>query len=141
MVERQRRRVDRVALIACGTGALLMTALTLAAADFQAVDGGPGVVAEFIALGLAPYALTALLSLVRPLRRLVVATTRAVAVAYGLLDCGMRYVAFYHPKGSTDALVVVILPFWWMPVAMVVAALTAATLWVLSRRTGRPAFD
>jgi hypothetical protein len=93
-----------------------------------------------VALGLAPYGLTALLSLIRPFRRLVVATTRGLAVAYGLVDCGLRYLALYHPTGSTDAVVVVVLPFWWVPMAMVVAALAAATLWVVSRRTGRPAF-
>ena len=91
-------------------------------------------------LGLAPYGFTAILSLIQPMRRLVVATARAVAMVYGLFDCGLRYLAFYHPQSSTDAVVVVVLPFWWVPTVVVVAALTAATLWAVSRRTGRPAF-
>ena len=90
-------------------------------------------------LGLAPYAFTAILSLIQPMRRLVVATARAVAVVYGLFDCGLRYLALYHPQSSTDAVVVAVLPFWWVPTVVVVAALTAATLWAVSRRTGRPA--
>ena len=57
------------------------------------------------------------------MRRLVVATTRAVAVAYGLFDCGLRYLALYHPQSSTDAVVVAVLPFWWVPTVLVVAAL------------------
>ena len=64
-------------------------------------------------LGLAPYAFTTILSLIQPMRRLVVASARAVAV----------------PQSSTDAIVVAILPFWWVPTVVVVAALTAATLW------------
>jgi hypothetical protein len=129
---------DRFVLIACGAGALLMTGLTLDAADASAL--GRGVPAVFVVLGLAPYGLTALLSLLRPWRRLVVITARAVAVIYGIFDCGLRYLALYQPQGSTDAVVVAILPFWWVPMVLVVTALTAATLWATSRLTGRPAF-
>jgi hypothetical protein len=137
MVESVKVRADRFVLIACGAFALLMAALTLGAA---APVGGAGIVAIFIGLGLAPYGFTALLSLIRPMRRLVVTTARAVAVVYGLFDCGLRYLALYHPQSSTDAVVVAVLPFWWVPTVVVVAALTAATLWAVSRRTGRPAF-
>ena len=52
-------RADRFVLIACGGFALVMTALTLGAA---APVGGAGIVASFIALGLAPYAFTAILA-------------------------------------------------------------------------------
>ncbi len=136
MTEGGKARADRFVLIACGVFAVLMTALTLGAA----APVGAGIVAIFIALGLAPYGFTALLSLIQPMRRLIVATTRVVAVVYGLFDCGLRYLALYHPQSSTDAVVVAILPFWWVPTVVVVAALTAATLWAVSRRTGRPAF-
>ena len=137
MVDSGKVRADWFVLIACGVFALLMTALTLGAA---APVASGGIVAVFIVLGLAPYGFTALLSLIQPMRRLVVATARAVAVVYGLFDCGLRYLALYHPRGSTDAVVVAVLPFWWVPTVVVVAALTAATLWAASRRTGRPAF-
>ena len=137
MVESGKVRADRFVLMACGAFALLMTALTLGAA---APIGRAGIVAVFIALGLAPYASTAILSLIQPMRRLVVATARAVAVVYGLFDCGLRYLALYHPQSSTDAVVVAVLPFWWVPTVVLVAALTAATLWAVSRRTGRAAF-
>ena len=137
MVENGKVHADRFVLIACGAFALLMTVLTLGAAT-KVVSAG--VVAVFIVLGLAPYGFTALLSLIQPMRRLVVATTRAVAVAYGLFDCGLRYLALYHPQSSTDAVVVAVLPFWWVPTVLAVAALTAATLWAMSRKTGRPAF-
>jgi hypothetical protein len=140
MVDRERLPVDRVVLIACGTGALLMTALTMGAADAGGSAGGAAVVAAFVALGLVPYGLTALLSRIRAGRRLVTAATRTLAFAYGAFDCGLRYLALYHPTGSTDAVVVAVLPFWWLPMAVIVAALTAATLWILARRTGRPAF-
>ena len=96
MVESGKVRADRFVLIACGVFALLMTALTLGAA--AAPVASAGVVAVFIALGLAPYGFTALLSLIQPMRRLVVATARAVAVVYGLFDCGLRYLALYHPR-------------------------------------------
>jgi hypothetical protein len=122
--------VDRFVLIVCAVGALLMAGLTVGAADVRA--GGLGLVI-FVAMGLAPYILTALLSAIRSWRRFVVATTRGVAVVYGIFDCGLRYVALYHPQGSTDSLVVVVLPFWWVPTLVVVAALTAATLWVRNR--------
>jgi hypothetical protein len=130
-------RADRFVLIACGAFALLMTALTLGAA---APVASGGFVTVFIVLGLAPYGFTVLLSLIQPMRGLVVATTRTVAVVYGLFDCGLRYLALYHPQSSTDAVVVAILPFWWVPTLIVVAAVAAATLWAVSRRTGRPAF-
>jgi hypothetical protein len=138
MVDGAKKGPDRFVLIACAAGALLMTGLTLGAADASQV--GVGVLAVFVVLGLAPYGLTALLSLIRPMRRLVVASARAVAVIYGLFDCGLRYLALYHPQGSTDAVVVAILPFWWVPTVLIVAALTAATLWTMARVTGRPAF-
>ena len=136
MVESGKVRADRFVLIACGAFALVMTALTLGAA----APVGGGIVATFIVLGLAPYGFTAVLSLIQPMRRLVVGTARAVAVVYGLFDCGLRYLALYQPQSSTDAIVVAVLPFWWVPTVVVVAALTAATLWAVSRRTGRPAF-
>jgi hypothetical protein len=137
MVESRKVRADRFVLIACGAFALLMTVLTLGAA---AKVVSAGIVAMFILLGLAPYGFTALLSVIQPMRRLVVATARAVTVVYGLFDCGLRYLALYHPGSSTDAVVVAVLPFWWVPTVLVVAALTTATLWAVSRRTGRPAF-
>jgi hypothetical protein len=130
-------RPDRFVLVACGAGALLMTGLTLGAAD--ASQAGAGVLAVFVALGLAPYGATVLLSAIRPWRRWIVATTRGVAVVYGLFDCGLRYLALYQPQSSTDAVVVVILPFWWVPTLIVVGSVTAVTLWAVSRTTGRPA--
>ncbi len=136
--KKHRGRPDWFVLIACGAGALLMTVLTLGAADTR--QAGIGVLTVFVALGLAPYGLTAVLSAIRPWRRLVVATTRGVAVVYGLCDCALRYLALYQPQSSTDAVVVAILPFWWLPTVLVVAALTGATLWAMSRITGRPAF-
>ena len=119
MTEGGKARADRFVLIACGVFAVLMTALTLGAA----APVGAGIVAIFIALGLAPYGFTALLNLIQPMRRgLIVATTRVVAVIYGLFDCGLRYLALYHPQSSTDAVVVAILyrsggcrPWWSSP--------------------------
>jgi hypothetical protein len=139
MVDRLKLPADRVVLIACGTGAFLMTALTVGAADVHAVDAGPAAAAAFVALGLVPYALTALLSAIRPFRRLVVTATRAVAVIYGLFDGVIRYLALYRPQSSTDAVVVFVLPFWWLPILALVTALSAAALWVAARRGGRPA--
>jgi hypothetical protein len=126
-------RFDRFVLVACALFALLMAGLT-----FGAADRGAGIpaVSIFIVVGLFPYGLTAVLSAIRPFRRLVVATTRAVAVIYGVLDCGLRYLALYHPTGSTDSLVVAVLPFWWVPTLLAVGAVTAAVLWVRSRGTG-----
>ena len=95
MVESGKVRADRFVLIACAAFALVMTALTLGAA---APVGGAGIIASFIVLGLAPYAFTAILSLIQPMRRLVVASARAVAVVFGLFDCGLRYLALYHPR-------------------------------------------
>jgi hypothetical protein len=48
--------------------------------------------------------------------------------------------SLYHPQSSTDAIVITILPFWWVPTVVVVAALTAATMRTVARMTGRPAF-
>lgn len=138
VAERVNVRPDRFVAIACSAAAVLMTALTLGAADVRQAGAA---VAVFIVMGLAPYGLTTLVSAIRPFRRLIVATTRAVAVVYGLLDCGLRYLALYHPKGSTDAVVVAILPFWWVPTLLVVSSLTAATFWLRSRVTGGPAFS
>ena len=99
MVESGKVRADRFVLMACGAFALVMTALTLGAA----APVGAGIVATFIVLGLAPYAFTAILSLIQPMRRLVVATARAVAVVYGLFDCGLRYLALYHAQRPRSA--------------------------------------
>src|SRR5262245_2326292 len=89
-------RFDRFVLIACGLFAALMTGLTFGATDKEA--GIPGL-AIFIVMGLVPYAFTAALSGILPFRRLILATTRAVAVIYGVFDCGLRYLALYHPTG------------------------------------------
>ena len=138
MAKRAPLRADRFVLAACVVGATAMTLITLGAADGGV--GGSAPVLLFIALGLAPYGLTAALSLIRPLRRLVVWSTRAVAMLFGLFDCGLRYGALYHPTSSTDAIVVAILPFWWVPTLVVVTAATAAVLWLRGRLTGTPAF-
>lgn len=127
MADHRAVRFDRFVLAACALFALLMTGLTLGAADVGA--GIPGL-AFFLAIGLVPYALTAVLSGIPSFRRLVVATTRAVAVVYGVLDCGLRYLALYHPTGSTDALVVAVLPFWWVPTLLAVLAVTAVVQWL-----------
>lgn len=120
-------RFDRFVLVACALFALLMAGLT-----FGAADKGAGIPALsiFIVMGLVPYGLTAALSAMRPFRRLVVATTRAVALIYGVFDCGLRYLALYHPTGSTDAVVVAVLPFWWVPVLLAVLAVTAVVQWL-----------
>ena len=137
MVESSKIRPDGFVAIACGVGALLMTALTVGAADVRQAAAATIV---FVLMGLAPYGLTVVLSAIRPLRRLIVAATRAVAVTYGVFDCGLRYLALYHPQSSTDAVVVAILPFWWLPTLLAVTGLAAAVLWLRSRATGRPAF-
>ena len=138
MVDGVKVEVDRFVLMASGAGALTMTALTLGAADIG--QGGAGAVAAFLVLGLVPYGLTALLSAFRPFRRLVVTATRATAVIYGLFDGVIRYLALYRPQSSTDAVVVAVLPFWWLPILALVTALSAAALWAVARRSGRAAF-
>lgn len=84
-------RFDRFVLIACALGALISTGLTLGAADVHAAGVPALAIVIFIVMGVAPYGVTAMLSAIRPFRRLVLATTRAVAVIYGVLDCGLRY--------------------------------------------------
>ena len=124
-------RFDRFVLIVCALGALVSVGLTLGAADLDAAGVPAGAKVFLFGIGLAPYALTAVLSAIRPFRRLVVATTRVAAVLYGLADCGLRYLAFYHPTSSTDALVIVGLPLWWLPMVSIVAAVTGVVQWLL----------
>jgi hypothetical protein len=123
-------RFDRFVLVACALFALLMTGLTLGAADLNASGVPAAAILIFLGLGLAPYGLTVVLSAIRPFRRWILTTTRAVAVIYGVFDCGLRYLALYHPTGSTDSVVVVALPFWWVPILLVVAAVTAVVHWL-----------
>ena len=123
-------RFDRFVAIACALGALVSTGLTLGAADVHAA-GVPGLaIVIFVAMGVTPYGVTAVLSAIRPFRRLVLATTRAVAVVYGVFDCGLRYLALYQPTGSTDAVVVAVLPFWWVPILLAVLAIAAVVQWL-----------
>ena len=123
-------RFDRFVLIACALGASISTGLTLGAADVHAAGVPALAIVIFVVMGIAPYGLTAVLSAIRPFRRLVVATTRAVAVIYGVFDCGLRYMALYHPTGSTDGLVIAVLPFWWVPTLLAVLAVTAVVQWL-----------
>ncbi len=121
------RRPDSFVAIICGVAALAMSALTLGAVT-PGVAVTSGTVAVSVLLGLAPYGLTVALSCLPGLRRLVVATTRAVALIYGAFDNFIRYQALYHPTGSTDALVVLFLPFWWIVCLAVVGGLVGAAL-------------
>jgi hypothetical protein len=132
VVEDRAVRFDRFVLVVCALGALLMTGLTLGAADLTASGVPAAAILIFLGLGLVPYGLTVVLSAIRTYRRLVVATTRAVAVVYGVFDCGLRYLALYHPTGSTDGLVVLVLPFWWVPTLLAVLAVTAVVQWAWS---------
>ena len=130
MAEERAVRFDRFVVMACALGALVSTGLTLGAADVHAAGVPALAIVIFVVMGVGPYALTAVLSAIRPFRRLVVATTRAVAVIYGVFDCGLRYLALYHPTGSTDAVVVVVLPLWWVPTLLTVLAVTAMVQWL-----------
>lgn len=124
-------RFDRFVVIACGVGAAVSLGLTLGAADLDVAGVPVAAKVALFGIGLAPYGLTAVLSAIRPFRRLVVATTRVAAVLYGVADCTLRYLALYHPTGSTDALVIVGLPLWWLPTMLIVAAVTAGVQRVL----------
>jgi hypothetical protein len=113
--------------IICGVAAVTMAVLTLGAVA-PAMRLSSGTVAAFVVLGAAPYALTVALTCLPGLRRFVVFTARAVALIYGVFDNFIRYQALSFPTGSTDAVVVVFLPFWWVVCLAVVGGLVGAAL-------------
>ena len=130
MTDGPRLRFDRCTLIVCALGALLSAGLTFGAADLDATGLQVAAIVIFFVMGLVPYGVTVLLSTIRSYRRLVVATTRATAVVYGVFDCGLRYLALYHPTGSTDAVVVAVLPFWYLPIVLAMLAVMALVQWL-----------
>jgi hypothetical protein len=60
-------------------------------------------------------------------------------VLYAAFDNILRYLALYHPTGSTDALVVVALPLWWVVCLVVTAGTVAVTLAARRRHHGKGA--
>jgi hypothetical protein len=128
------RLPDSFVLIICSVAAVVMGALTLGAADPSSRLTSKAIL-FVILLGIAPYALTIALTCVARLRRFMVPTARAVALIYSLSDNLLRYLALYHPTGSTDSVVVVVLPFWWIPCLAVVAGCVGAGLAVSNWRS------
>jgi hypothetical protein len=119
------RRPDRPVVAICVVAGLLMVALTVGAADARL---GSRVVALFVAWGLGPYALTVALSCLDEPRRFISLTTRALAVVYAVFDNVLRYAALYHPTGSTDSIVVAVLPLWWCVLSLVIGGVVAVAL-------------